>query len=92
MPTNNTASGHDAAKAMRTRVAVSMTRAVILIRLSRSAADMLDTVGEGQILLADRAYDSDALGAAMTNRGAWANIKPMPRRVNVPAFSPWLYR
>ena len=56
----------------------------------RSAADMLDTVGEGQILLADRAYDSDALRAAMTARGAWANIKPMPRRVNLPAFSPWL--
>ena len=35
---------------------------------------------------------SDALRAAMTNRGAWANIKPMPRRVNVPAFSPCLYR
>ena len=58
----------------------------------RSAADMLDTIREGQILLADRAYDSDALRAAMTSRGAWANIKPMPRRVNVPAFSPWLYR
>ena len=55
----------------------------------RSAVDMLDTVAGGQILLADRAYDSDALRAA---RGAWANIKPMPRRVNVPAFSSWLYR
>ena len=48
----------------------------------RSAADMLDSIGEGQILLADRAYDSDALRTAMTDRGAWANIKPMPRRVN----------
>jgi transposase len=27
----------------------------------RSAADMLDAIGEDQILLADRAYDSDAL-------------------------------
>jgi transposase len=58
----------------------------------RSAADMLDTVGGGQILLADRAYDSDALRAVMAERGAWANIKPMPRRVHVPVFSPWLYR
>ena len=58
----------------------------------RSAADLLDSVGEGQILLADRAYDSDALRAAMAARGAWANIKPMPRRVNVPPFSAWLYR
>lgn len=58
----------------------------------RSATDMLDTIGEGQILLADRAYDSDALRTVMTNRGAWANVKPMPHRVNIPAFSPWLYR
>ena len=27
----------------------------------RSAGDMLDGLGEGQILLADRGYDSDAL-------------------------------
>ena len=57
----------------------------------RSAAELLDTIGEGQILLADRGYDSDALRAAVTSRGAWANIKPMPNRVNIPAFSPWLY-
>ena len=35
----------------------------------RSAADMLHTVGQGQILLADRAYDSDALRSAMDDRG-----------------------
>jgi transposase len=58
----------------------------------RSAADMLDTVGEGQILLADRAYDSDALRQTLADRGAWANVKPMPNRSNVPAFSQFLYR
>jgi transposase len=58
----------------------------------RSAADLLATVGEGQILVADRGYDSDALRAAVTSRGAWANIKPMPHRVNIPVFSQWLYR
>jgi transposase len=58
----------------------------------RSADGLLDTIGEGQILLADRGYDSDALRAAVASRGAWANIKPMPHRVNIPAFSPWLYR
>lgn len=58
----------------------------------RTAADLLDSVGARQILLADRAYDSDALRRAMAERGAWANIKPMPQRVNVPPFSPWLYR
>ena len=58
----------------------------------RSAADLLDTVQAGQILLADRGYDSDVLRSKMAERGAWANIKPMPNRVNVPSFSSWLYR
>jgi transposase len=58
----------------------------------RSAADMLDSVGAGQTLLADRAYDSDALRQTLAGRGAWANVKPISRRVNVPAFSPQLYR
>jgi len=58
----------------------------------RSAADMLDSVGAGQTLLADRAYDSDALRKTLADRGAWANVKPMPNRTNVPAFSGFLYR
>jgi transposase len=58
----------------------------------RSAVDMLDGVLAGQILLADRAYDSNALREAMTDRGAWANIKPMPHRINPPTFSQFLYR
>ena len=57
-----------------------------------SAASMLGALGPGQILLAGRAYDSDALRHAMTRQGAWANIKPLARRVNKPAFSPFLYR
>jgi len=58
----------------------------------KSAADMLDDIGPGQILLADRAYDSEALRKALADQGAWANIKPMPNRVNIPAFSQFLYR
>jgi transposase len=58
----------------------------------RSAVDMLENIGEGQILLADRAYDSDALRSNLAERGAWANVRPMPNRINVPAFSPFLYR
>jgi transposase len=42
--------------------------------------------------MADRAYDSDALRQTMNAQGAWANLKPMPARVKVPAFSPFLYR
>lgn len=53
---------------------------------------MLDALVEGQILLADRAYDSDALRQSLAERGAWADIKPMPNRKNVPSFSSYLYR
>ena len=58
----------------------------------RSARDMLAGLGQGDILLADRAYDSDDLRRSTADQGAWANIKPMPNRVNVPAFSAFLYR
>jgi transposase len=58
----------------------------------RSAEEMLSQIGEGQILLGDRAYDSDAMRKALVRRGAWANVKPMPNRKNIPAFSPFLYR
>ncbi len=58
----------------------------------RSAADMLETVTEGTILLGDRAYDSNLLRETLAARGAWANVKPMPHRLNPPAFSPFLYR
>ena len=58
----------------------------------RSAADMLTDLAQGDILLADRAYDSDDLRRSVADQGAWANIKSMPNRVNVPAFSAFLYR
>jgi transposase len=58
----------------------------------RSAADMLSGLGSGQVLLADRGYDSDALRQTLADQGAWGNIKPMPGRVNIPVFSTFLYR
>jgi transposase len=42
----------------------------------RSAADMLDGIGAGQILLADRAYDSDALRNTLAARGACQLPRP----------------
>jgi transposase len=48
--------------------------------------------GHGNILLADRAYDSDRLREDLAAKGAWANVRPMPHRVNSPSFSAWLYR
>lgn len=58
----------------------------------RSAADMFDTVQADHILLADRAYDSDALRQSLAERGAWANIRSMPHRLSPPAFSKFVYR
>ena len=58
----------------------------------RSAEDMLDTVGPEQTLLADRAYDSDALRQRLAGRGAWANVKPMTNRKRQPAFCRFLYK
>lgn len=58
----------------------------------RSAADMLGAIGEGQTLLADGAYDSDALRARLKSQGAWGCIKPASRRKTPPSFSPFLYR
>jgi len=58
----------------------------------RAADDMLAGLGEGCVLLADRAYDSDAMRATLAKRGAWACVKPMPNRKRIPAFSPFLYR
>lgn len=57
----------------------------------RSAIDMFETVKAGQILLADRAYDSDALRTTMAELGAWANIRAMPNRGKTFPFSPWVY-
>jgi transposase len=57
-----------------------------------SAVDMFETVQAGQILLADRAYDSDALRATLSERDAWGNIRLLPNRKNRPVFLAWLCR
>jgi transposase len=58
----------------------------------RSAVDMFDTPRAGNILLADRAYDSNALREWLAERGVWGNIRAMPNRLKPPAFSRWLYK
>ena len=58
----------------------------------RSSDDMLSMLGPGQTLLGDRAYDSDERRDCLAKQGAWANVRPMPNRKNVPAFSSFLYR
>lgn len=43
--------------------------------------EMMGTLRKGQILMADQACNSDARRKKVAVRGAWANIRPMPRRV-----------
>ena len=53
---------------------------------------MFDTLTKGDVLLADRAYDSDALRSEMEARGVLANVRLMPQQVRKPPFSASLYK
>ncbi|MDZ5454593.1 IS5 family transposase [Labrys sp. ZIDIC5] len=56
-------------------------------------ADALtDELGEGDILLADKGYDSNAIRARAAARKAWANIPPKTHRKASFVFSRWVYR
>jgi transposase len=58
----------------------------------KSAADMLGSLGKGQTLLADAAYDSDQLREDLARRGAKGEIKPMPGRLVALKFNKRLYK
>jgi len=58
----------------------------------KEAEALIDGLGEGDILLADKGYDSDAIRAKAKQRKAWANIPPRANRKGTFAFSAWLYR
>ncbi|GAA4488796.1 hypothetical protein GCM10023157_37280 [Gluconacetobacter asukensis] len=56
-------------------------------------ADALtDNLEEGDILLADKGYDSNAIRAKAAARKAWANIPPKANRKESSTFSRWVYR
>lgn len=58
----------------------------------RSADDMLGTIGRGQALLADAAYDSNRLRDRLADIGAKAVIRPIPRRATPPTLDRDAYR
>jgi len=58
----------------------------------KEAEALIDCLDEGDILLADKGYDSDAIRAKAKERKAWANIPPKANRRRPFAFSAWLYR
>lgn len=57
-----------------------------------AAADMLTDLAEGATLIADRAYDTNAIRELAAARGAWANIPPRVIRKDTFSFSSWVYR
>ncbi|KSV89940.1 transposase ISCc1, partial [Sinorhizobium fredii USDA 205] len=57
-----------------------------------AVSEMLDGIGNGETLLADKAYDADWLRKIIRTRGAWANIPPRSNRKGSIVFSPWLYK
>jgi transposase len=59
---------------------------------SRVAEPMLKDIGKGAILLADRAYDTNALRTLAKTKRAWANIPAKRNRKESFPFSSWVYR
>lgn len=59
---------------------------------SLEAEALIETLDEGDILLADKGYDSNAIRAVAAEKKAWANIPPRSNRKDSFAFSPWVYR
>ncbi len=57
-----------------------------------AGAALIGELGEGATLIADRAYDTNAIRAFAAERGAWANIPPRVIRRDSFAFSGWVYR
>jgi len=58
----------------------------------KAAAELLADIRQGQMVLADRAYDADWLRAMVADGGGWANIPPRSNRRDPVCFSPWRYR
>ena len=56
------------------------------------AKTLLGDLPPQAMVLADRAYDADAIRKLIANHNAWANIPPMSQRRFKPAFSKYLYK
>ncbi|MEQ8307448.1 MAG: IS5 family transposase [Hoeflea sp.] len=58
----------------------------------QAPAGLLEGIGRGWMVLADKAYDADWLRDLVSRQGAWANIPPKSNRASPICFSPWLYK
>lgn len=57
----------------------------------QEAEYLIENLTEGDILLADKGYDTNLIRAKAIERKAWANIPPKKNRKGVFAFSAWVY-
>jgi len=57
-----------------------------------AANALLNNLQPNAMVLADRAYDADAIRDLIREQGAWPNIPAMPQRRNKPVFSKYLYK
>ncbi len=58
----------------------------------QEACALIETVGEGDIVLGDKGYDTNAVRAKLAEKKAWANIPPKANRRGTFVFSKWVYR
>ena len=56
------------------------------------AMDLLVALPEDAMVLADKAYDANAIREMIDGQGAWANIPPKSNRKDPICFSPHLYK
>ncbi len=54
--------------------------------------DLLASLPDDAMVLADKAYDANAIRELIDDQGAWANIPPKSNRKDPICFSPYLYR
>ena len=57
-----------------------------------SAMELLNALPENAMVLADKAYDANAIREMIDGQGAWANIPPKSNRKDPICFSPHLYK
>ena len=58
----------------------------------KPALDLLSVLETGVTLLADKAYDTEAIRALADDKNAWANIPPRKNRKGKFVFNKWLYK
>lgn len=56
------------------------------------ALPLIEHLAAGATLLADKAYDTNAIRAFAKSRNAWANIPAVSTRKETFSFSKWVYR